>query len=174
MSDEKRTFSRVKTRLTAYARVAESLDTPPMTGAAHTFESCSRDALASSGKLPEQLVTFLCEMDKKLDQMLSMMSQDQIRSDYPHTFEILEISGAGAKFRSDAKLKKDQPVDLILILNRFPLRMASTKAKIVGKDSETDLFRLEFVNIIESELESIIQYVFQRQREMIRNAKRAD
>lgn len=173
MDEEKRTFSRVEARLVAYARRADSLETPPLFTSSPSLEACSRDVLSREGKLPESLVSFLCEMDKKLDQILGFLSQDQIRNDFPLNIEIFELSGAGAKFRSDTSMSLDDQLELVLVLNRFPLRMAGTKGRIVGIEEDTGLYRLEFVNIREADLEIIIQYVFQRQRELIRNAKRS-
>lgn len=173
MSEEKRTFSRVEARLTAYVRHAESLETPAMFASAPALEACSREVLSRGGKLPEPLVNFLCEMDKKLDQILSFLSQDQIRNDFPMNIEVFELSGAGARFRSTDPLKVGDKLEVVLVLNQFPLRLAGTKAKIVGTDQDTGMFRLEFVNINEADLENIIQYVFQRQREIIRNKKRS-
>ncbi len=173
MSEEKRSFSRVQARLTAYVRKVDSLETPPIFSSAPALEACSREVLSRGGKLPEPLVNFLCEMDKKLDQILSFLSQDQIRNDFPMSIEIFELSGAGIKFRTSAPLVVGDKVELVLVLNQFPLRLAGTKGRIVGVEEDTGMLRLEFMNISEADLENIIQYVFQRQREMIRNAKRS-
>lgn len=172
MGSEKRSFSRVKTRLLAYARKTDSLDTPPRFNATPALGSCSRDELIRSAKLPEALVTFLCELDKKTDQIISLLSQDQIRSEFPLSLEITELSGAGARFSCPAPLSSDDNLEVIIILNNFPLRVSATKAHIVGRQDDSGLYRMEYVNIREADMETIIQYVFQRQREMIRNSKR--
>ncbi|WP_147821517.1 PilZ domain-containing protein [Salidesulfovibrio onnuriiensis] len=172
MKDEKRSFSRVEARLNAYVRHVESLETPPIFSSAPALEACSREVLSRGGHLPEPLISFLCEMDKKLDQVLSFLSQDQIRNDFPMSIEIFELSGAGAKFRTTDPLSEGDKIELVLVLNQFPLRLAGTKGRIVGKEEDIGMFRLEFVNIREADLENIIQYVFQKQREIIRNAKR--
>lgn len=172
MGSEKRSFSRVETRLTAYARKTTSLDTPPRFNTTAELGLCSKEALTRGGKLPEALVTFLCELDRKADQILSLLSQDQIRSEFPYSFEVVELSGAGAKFSCAESFATGDTLEVVIMLNNFPLRVAATKARVVGPKDQLGLYGMEYVNIREPDMELIIQYVFQRQREIIRNAKR--
>lgn len=172
MSNEKRSFSRVPVRLKAYARVMQSIDSPQMFTGDNIGETNCRDDLLRGSKLPDDLVTFLAEMDRKMDRILGLLSKDHLHSVFPDEMEIMEISAAGVKFRTKSPVKTDTPMEIVIVLSQMPLKMAGSKGRIVGLEEESELYRFEFVDIRESDAESIIQFVFQQQREQIRNAKK--
>ena len=167
MSEEKRSFSRIEVRMKGYARPVGSVDTPPL------FSSDAPEDMPTSfpknHKLPEELAAFLMDMDRKLDRIIGLMSTDMLRTDFPLELEIVEISGAGVKFRSSRNFEKGQALEMVLVVSQLPVRMAGAVGRIL--DREAGIHRFEFVNIHESDLESIVQYVFRQQREQIRNAK---
>ena len=171
MSEEKRSFSRIPVRLKAHARVMQSVDSPQLfIGDAIDF-SPAREELLSKSKLPEELTSFLLEMDRKMDKIIGMLSQDHVKTDFGIEIEVMEISGAGVKFRSSKIFTPDQPIEIILFLSQVPLRMAGGKGRILDKEKNTDLYRLEFVDMRVSDMEAIVQFVFKEQREQIRNSK---
>ena len=171
MSEEKRTFSRVSVRLKGYARIMNSLESPPVFTGDAIEDTSGRDAFFRNSKLPEDLTQFLAEMDRKMDRVLGLLSQDHVRSDFPMEVEVLELSAAGIKFRTMEKLTTDVPLEIVLLLSYAPLRMAGSKGRILGLDSDTDLYRFEFVDTRAADMEAIVQFVFREQREQIRNAK---
>ncbi len=171
MSEEKRTFSRVAVRLKGYARTTHTLDSPPIFTGDVIEEMTCRDDLFRASKLPEDLTKFLAEMDRKLDRVLGLLSQDRIRTDFPIDIEIMELSAAGIKFRSKKKFTTDTPLEIVLLLSYAPLRMAGSKGRILGMDEDTNLYRFEFVDTRAADMETIVQFVFRQQREQIRNAK---
>ena len=171
MSEEKRSFSRIPVRLKAHARPMQSIGSPQLfTGDTDTHAS-SHEALLHTSKLPEELTAFLIEMDRKLDQVIGLLSQDSIKSDFPLDIEVREISAAGVKFRSSEQFKPNASLEIILILNQMPLKMAGTKGRILDQESDTGLYRFEFVDLRDSDMETIVQFVFKQQREQIRNSK---
>ena len=171
MSEEKRSFSRIPVRLKALARTMESIDSPQLfTGDAIDYTS-AHDNLFGKSKLPEELINFLTEMDRKLDQIVGFLSQDQVKTDFSMDIQVAEISGAGLKFRSTDKFEPDQPLEIILFLSQTPLRMAGSKGRILDQEPDTELYRFEFVDMRGSDMEAIVQFVFQQQREQIRNSK---
>lgn len=172
MSEEKRTYSRVPVRLKAYARNMRSIDSPQIFTGDAIDEVSSRDALFGNSKLPEDLTTFLAEMDRKMDRILGLLSQDHIRNDFPIDIEVLELSAAGIKFGCAEKLDADAPLEIVLLLSHAPLRMAGSKGRILGIDEQAGLYRCEFVDTRDSDMEAIVQFVFRAQREQIRNAKK--
>ena len=171
MSEEKRSFSRIPVRLKALARTMQSIDSPQLfTGDAGEVLS-ARDALFGKSKLPEELINFLSEMDRKMDRIIGLLSQDQVKADFSMDIEVMEISGAGLKFRSPDRFDPDQPLEIILYLSQAPLRMAGSKGRILEKEADTGLYRFEFVDMRGSDMEAIVQFVFKEQREQIRNSK---
>ncbi|MDD3312571.1 PilZ domain-containing protein [Pseudodesulfovibrio sp.] len=171
MSEEKRTFSRVSVRLKGHARIMHSLDSSPIFTGDAVDEPSASEALFHNSKLPEDLTRFLAEMDRKLERVLGLLSQDRIRSDFPVSVEIMEISAAGVKLRTQEKFAIGTPLELVIQLSYAPLRMAGSKGRIVGMDEDTGLYRFEFVDTRAADMEAIVRFVFREQREQIRNAK---
>lgn len=171
MSEEKRHFSRVPARLKGYARIMRDIDSTPMFSGGTAQERTQQCDIFRNSKLPEDLTCFLSEMDRKLDQILGLLSQDTIRNDFPLDVEIMEMSAAGVKFRSQQTLDIDTPLELVMILSHVPLKMAGSKGRILGIDKEKGLYRLEFVDTRGSDMEAMVQFVFRQQREQIRNSK---
>jgi hypothetical protein len=172
MSDEKRSFSRIDVRLKAHARIMQYIESPQRFTGDIVGETSCRDDLFRSSKLPEDLTTFLTEMDRKLDRVLGLLSQDHLKTDFSIELEVMELSAAGIKFRSKEQFKTDTPLEIVLVLSQVPLRMAGGKGRILDKDAETELYRFEFMDTRGSDMEAIVQFVFQQQREQIRNSKK--
>jgi len=171
MSSEKRTFSRVPVRLKGYARTMSSVDSPQMFTGDRVGEESNREALFHNSKLPEELTNFLAQMDRKMDRILGLMSKEQLRSDFPLDIEIMELSAAGIKFRTTSPIAQNKPLEIIAILSQIPLKMAGSKGRVRGIEEDTGLYRFEFVDLRGSDMEEIVQFVFQQQREQIRNSK---
>jgi len=149
----------------------QSIDSPQLFSGDSGHQTASRDALFRNSKLPEELTTFLAEMDRKLDQVIGILSKDSVRSDFSIDIEIMEISGAGVKFRSSEQFQPNDPLEIILVLSQMPVQMAGSKGRILDKESDTGLYRFEFVDMRGSDMETIVQFVFKQQREQIRNSK---
>ena len=171
MSEEKRSFSRVPVRLKAKARVMRSIDSPQLFTGDALPQTISREALLKKGKLSEELATFLLEMNRKLDEIVGLLSQDFVKTDFSIDLEVMEISAAGLKFRTPHTFKPGDPLEIILFLSQAPLRMAGSKGRILDKEEDTGLYRLEFLGMRGSDMETIVQFVFKEQREQIRNSK---
>lgn len=170
MSEEKRTFSRVPVRLKGYARTMRSIESAPIFVGDAVADPAARDDMFRKSKLPDELTAFLTEMDRKMDRVLGLLSTDHLRSDFPLDIEILELSGAGIRFRTKEKFDIDTPMEVVILLSHVPLRMAGSKGRILGRD-EDDIYRFGFVDVRGSDMEAIVQFVFQQQREQIRNSK---
>jgi len=171
MSDEKRTFSRVPVRLKGYARIMRDIGSPPMFTPDGAGDAASSDNLFRGGKLPEEITNFLLEMNRKLDRILGVLSQKSLRDDFPLDLEVLELSAAGIKFRSPTAFAMKTPLEVVLILGQVPLRMAGSKGRVRGLEEDTGLYRFEFIDTMGSSMETIVQFVFQQQREHIRKSK---
>ncbi|BCS87075.1 PilZ domain-containing protein [Pseudodesulfovibrio sediminis] len=171
MSEEKRSFSRIPVRLKANARLMHSIDSPQLFTGANVDTTTSRKELFKKSKLPNEVTSFLIDMDRKLDQVIGLLSKDYIQTDFPIEIEVVEISGAGIRFRSSETFESEAPLEIILTLNQVPLTMAGTKGRILEREKDTGLYRFEFVDMRGSDMETIVQFVFKQQREQIRNSK---
>lgn len=170
---EQRTFSRAITRIKAFARQAHSLDDPPL------FKSVTRQPAQQlaeglkKAKLPDGLVDFLAGLDAKVDQLLAILSHDQLKEDFPIVLEVREISGAGMRFYTKAKIEKPGLLEVVIVLGHAPLRLAGAKGRVMGRE-ETGLYRFEFSDIRDTDQEAIVQFVFQEERERLRSRKQGD
>ncbi|NDV20539.1 PilZ domain-containing protein [Pseudodesulfovibrio sp. JC047] len=171
MDEEKRTFSRIPVRLKGHIRPMRSIDSPQRFSGDSGFQESSGTALFKGSQLPEELTRFLSEVDRKLDQIIGMLSKETVRSDFPVDIEIMEISGAGVKFRSSHQFEPNAPLEMVMVLNQLPVQLASSKGRILKKEPDTELYRFEFVDMRGSDMETIVQFVFKQQRELIRNSK---
>ncbi|MBN2140100.1 MAG: PilZ domain-containing protein [Desulfovibrionaceae bacterium] len=172
MDGEQRTFSRIAARLKGYARPIASDDEPFVFQASVPQDTPDREKDIRSANIPEALADFLLDIDRKLDMLLSVQSQGNLRSDFPLSLQVMEISGAGIKFDTKAKVSEGDWLEMVLVLNQFPLRLSGAKGRVAGKDKHSGLWRFEFTVIRESDLEAVIQFVFQEQRQQIRHLKR--
>ena len=171
--EEKRHYLRIATRLRGHLRLVPGpeeiplyRETPPMGSTVCTLDP--RDPGIS-----EPLFSMLCTINAKLDMLLSMQNRDLLESDFPVAMDITDISGAGVRFSSDIELALDQSVEAVIMLSRFPMRLAGAMGRIIRRD-ETDgnvVYALDFTRIRERDLESIVQFVFQSQRDDLRGKK---
>jgi len=96
-----------------------------------------------------------------------------LQEDFPIRAEVIEISGAGLKFVSKEKFEQEQALEMAIILSQFPLRIAGVVGVILRVEHLRNLpvYVVKFTNIREHDRESIVQFVFQEQREQIRERK---
>ncbi|WP_031484075.1 PilZ domain-containing protein [Maridesulfovibrio frigidus] len=159
----------VKTRIKGYGRIASSLTTEPLFRGSVGGKKHPAEDLDDS-KVPEWLKVYVIELDRKLDQLLGIQSIQDLSKDFPIDMEIIEISGNRIIFRSDFSIKPKNIMEIVLVLNQVPLRMAGAKGLVeTGTDSKT--WVMDFSYIKEHDLESIIKFVFSEQRELIRTHK---
>lgn len=173
---EKRTFARVETNFKAYVK---RLKTPPRLPEPFDALNAECDSklpdLENSG-LHEGVVAFLKSMDSKLSMIASYITQGRLRQEYRETVQVIELSGSGMSFISDEPFRPGQFAEAVLILSRFPLKVASAAGKIISRkdDHEESRWLMEFTHIREADLENIVQFVFREEREHIREKKWAD
>ncbi|MHC1789117.1 PilZ domain-containing protein [Solidesulfovibrio sp.] len=171
--EEKRSYMRISTRLRGHLRLlpcAEDLplyrETPPMGSTA-----CILDPRETG--MSESLYAMLSTINTKLDMLLSIQNRDILEADFPIAMDIVEISGAGVRFTTPSELALEQSVEAVIVLSRFPLRMAGAMGRIIRQDAtdSATIYALDFTRIRERDLESIVQFVFQSQRDDLRGKK---
>jgi hypothetical protein len=174
---EKRTFARVETNFKAYVkRLTGPPRLPEPFDALNTeMDSGSRQDLDNSG-LHEGMVAFLKSMDAKLSMIASFITQGRLRQEYRETVQVIELSGSGMGFLSTEEFTPGQYAEVVLLLSRYPLRVASAAGRIIdrSKDDNEDKWLMEFTHIREADLENIVQFVFREEREHIREKKWTD
>lgn len=172
---EKRAFARVETNIPAYVRKIKTdarMPEPFDTSAVQT-DSGMPD-LENAG-LHEGMAKFLKALDAKLDMLVSYITQDRLHKEYQETVQVIELSGSGMRFISELPLENGQPLEAVIILSRYPLKVASAAGRIArGEKADEKAWMMQFSHIRESDLERIVQFVFSEERERIREKKWSD
>lgn len=172
---ESRSYSRVATRLTGYARKIDSPDSPALFRGHKDLLTTSGHGQPKETGLPEGVRSYLEEMNSKLDMLLSLQSQRRLESDYPIKSEIVELSGAGLKcLQPSPPLQTGQALEMVLILSQLPVTMAGVVGvvqRVEPHEQRQEILVVEFRNVRETDREAIVHFVFREQREHIRSAK---
>lgn len=171
MGKESRTYMRIPTRLRAHARKIDSPDSQPLFRGISASSEIARPNKISG--VPESLVDLLTGINDKLDLLISAMNKDFLLKDFPIQLEIVEISGAGVRFVADDGICIEDNLEMVIILSHFPLRLAGVSGTVqreVEKEEQC-LCAFNFKQIREHDREAIVQFVFQEQRETIRERK---
>ena len=171
--EEKRAFMRIPTRLHGHLRLLATSDEMPLYRETALLGSGIGPMDAREAGMNESLYAMLHSINAKLDMLLSLQNRDQLEEDFPVPMDIIEISGAGVRFTTTAELPLEQHVEAVIVLARFPLRMAGAIGRILRQDDQDGraVYALDFTRIRERDLESIVQFVFQSQRDDLRGKK---
>jgi len=172
--NEKRTFLRIPTRIGGFARKLDTEAEQPIFREAPLHGVSGPGAFdARDASIPEGLYTLLSSLNAKLDMLIGMLGRDQISTDFPITLEVVEISGAGLRFFASQELALETAMEVVLMLSQFPLRMAGAIGTVLRAEpvEGKPLYALDFTRIRERDLETIVQFVFQSQRDALREKK---
>lgn len=173
MDEEQRTFLRIPTKLRGRMRLLSSeQELQLFREAPITSTSVSTMELKSAG-VNEALVNALVSIDRKLDLLISVHSHDNILEDFPYPVEIGEISGAGVKLVTDFPLETGQMIECVITLTQLPVRMAGVIGRVVRHEEVNGFpgWAVDFTRVRDRDLESIVQFVFQTQRDELRVKK---
>ena len=133
--------------------------------------------------LPRQDSTLrlLLEMDRKLDTTLSLLQTASIEEDFPHKGYVLQVSSTGLMLESSEALKKNEHLELLLMLGGYPMRMVSVMGELTGEKNSTSLvdansktYSVSYECLSEEDKDSIIAFLFQENRKRIRKQKEGE
>jgi hypothetical protein len=171
---EQRAFSRIRLFMRGRMRVlASETESPRFTGFSLPEAPVDSKTLANA-HIPEALVSFLLDMDAKLNAVLAHLKQDRLQDDFPLWTSIHELSGAGIRCSDTGTLDVGDHVEIILFLSEFPLRVAGAMGRVLRKETDADgetQCAIEFYRIREDDLEKIVQHVFVEERRKIRTMR---
>lgn len=173
MDEEQRTFLRIPTNLHGRMRFLSSgKELQLFREAPITSTSVSSMDLKAAG-VNEALISALQAMDRKLDMLIGIHSQDSLQEDFPHLLEVVEISGAGVKIACAYPLTIGLYVEVVITMTQLPVRLAGALARVVREETfdGRQIWALDFTRIRDRDLETIVQFVFQTQRDELRVKK---
>ncbi|MBU1610280.1 MAG: hypothetical protein KKC99_00410, partial [Proteobacteria bacterium] len=142
---ERRKYARVPTRLTGYARITSTLETEPRFSVANI--NSSPTASLESSKLPSAVISFLTNLDQKIDQLLAHQSLNRIEKNYPIKLDVLEVSGSGLRFAPCESAPVGTLLEVVLLLSHAPMRLAAGKGVVQAGEPGENSFRFEFSRI---------------------------
>jgi len=169
MSSLERTFARIDTALKGHARLLPSGRFIPLFNAVQPGAAPQLSEAAQSA-LPEGLVQYLRGMNEKLSAILTLLTQQNLQSDFPFSTFIHDISGAGLRFSSTQRFEVGQSLEMVVVLGNQPQTLAGTMGEIIREEELQGhtVWALEFKEMRDAEREKIIQFVVSRQREQLR------
>ncbi len=161
---------------TAVKTMFRMLDTESMHTKIHsltTSNSQLKETLANQGKLPDALVNFLVQMDKKLDTILGHLQKNSFEQNFPHSGIISSLSVSCAVLKCKEPLAPQDRLELLFIFQDFPLQVVSVFAEVkeLEHGNDTTLYHLHFIDLEHEDRESIIKFLFQEERRRIRLQK---
>jgi len=117
-------------------------------------------------------------VDRKLNLLLRLLAENRLRTAETELFREVNLSGGGLRLTIPERLEAGDKVELQITLPFFPpstllavarvVRVTPTPADAAEPGYET---AFEFDEIHEEDREKIIQYVFCRQRQILRSRK---
>lgn len=172
MSILDRTYARIDTTLKGYLRIIPKIQTRPLfTGCPPCVPALPIDPAQTP--LPEALIQQIKTMDEKLSAVLTLLSRQALKEDFPIGVIVHDISGAGLRFSSAHDFTLGDHVEIVVSLSMYPLGLIGTMGRIIRRDEveDTALWAVEFKDIRDTEREKIIQYVIAEQRDQIRDRR---
>lgn len=176
MSD---TYLSVNTMSRCRFRIANSADSPQLfTGTAASPTASLREELLTSTRQQEVVLRFLAELDRKLDAVLTLLQTETLVQEFPHEGHAVELNGTSLRFECSTPLADGAYLEMLLMLEEFPLRVVSILGKVVAVDEASALpcmhssaYAFDFISLAEDDREAIIRYMFSEERKRIRQQK---
>ncbi len=119
------------------------------------------------------IANFLLQMDEKLNQIMTMLSEDGKGSGSLNQALGVNISGSGMNVLTDKFVEKGAIIRMEFILSRFPLVFINAFGKViqasqVNENGKTYSLGIKFLDLDSNYRERIISCVFKKYRETIR------
>jgi len=124
-----------------------------------------------------QLLSYIKIIDKKLDLILELMNNTKNENLYSNRYIDANISGSGISFTTDIELKENEYVELKILLPVYSYTKINTLCNVVrssycninGVSSWETALVFKVIN--EADRETLINFIFEKEREIIRMKK---
>ena len=166
-------FAHIDVHVSARMRILSSPNELPIFNG-YAGENKQVLELLSKSKLPEELLLFLDSLNTRLEHIISILEQKDLKDNFPIPISTLSLGGSEVLFKSDAKnLKSGDKVEVVLPLSQIPLRISGAIGVLEKTTHPThgELWSISFTRIREQDLENIIQFVFDQERKRIREIR---
>jgi c-di-GMP-binding flagellar brake protein YcgR len=125
----------------------------------------------------EELLAYMGMMNKKLDTIIELLSKSQCGEIYHNVQTEIDLSGAGVQFESHILLQVGDYTELKIIVPLFPYPKITILCQVVrtenvqGSSAGISRVAMKFLVISEKERDLLINYVFVKEREYLRQKK---
>ena len=126
----------------------------------------------------DDLEIFLLKLEKKIDFIISVLTENMTRKSYIYKGLLMDLSESGAKLLSPIKLNDGQLIEIGLILPNRPYRSLDIAGEVVWEKDHNNrrgecpsAMGVKFLDILSEDQDEIVHWIFQRQREEIRRSK---
>ncbi len=136
-------------------------------------------AASKTARENDRIYSYLQAIDRKLDILLDLVASAQKDQIYTRRYVEVNISGAGIRFVSDIHLEKDLFLEVKIVLPFFPFPKITALCKVVrgerkkGEGPPQWQTALKFLMINDEDRDLLINYVFTKEREILRLGKEA-
>jgi c-di-GMP-binding flagellar brake protein YcgR len=136
-----------------------------------------KEIVSNNEKDKGQIYTYIRMIDKKLDMILDLLYKSKDDALYLSRYINVNISGAGIRFTTDAKLHEGEQVELKVILPTPPYPKITSLCDVV-RSSVCEIngitnweTALTFTTINEDDRDLLINFIFAKERELLRYRK---
>ena len=176
MSDQ---FVSIPTMIKGMFRMLAESEAPRFcAGVAHAGSAFLREETLAHARQNDTVMRFLVELDRKLDTIIGLLQRESLVADFPEEGRIVRLSGAALVFECRHALKKGDTMELLMLLEEYPLRLLSVKAHVEGPHPGNTLtgpsnkaYDMGYTCVREEDREAIIRFVFSENRKLIRQQK---
>ncbi len=136
-----------------------------------------KEAVSKYEKEKGQLHAYMQMINKKLDIILDLLNKTKDEELYISKYIDVNISGSGIRFTSEVELHTNEYVELKIVLPRHPYPKITTLCQVVRSQTSEAGDRvdwevaLKFLTINEDDRDLLISYIFEKERELLRNRK---
>jgi hypothetical protein len=127
----------------------------------------------------EEIFAYSRMMNKKLDMIIELLSKSLYGEIYHSVQTEINLSGAGVQFESHIVLKEGDYTELKIVVPIFPYPKITALCQVVRTESvqgssTANNFRIamEFLVINEKDRDLLINYIFEKEREYLRQKKK--
>jgi hypothetical protein len=183
---ERRSFFRIHDRLVVEFRQITPEDFTKLKDVIHYNSTQIVDEITESHLLADKelkgknegLIAYMGMMNKKLDTIIELLSKSQYGETYHNVQTEIDLSGAGVQFESHIPLQIGDYTELKIIVPLFPYPKITILCQVVrtenvqGSAAGISRIAMKFLVINEKERDLLINYVFVKEREFLRQKKK--
>ena len=125
----------------------------------------------------DELFAYMRMINKKLDTIIDLLNKSQYNETYHCVQTEIILSGSGVQFESQIALKAGDYTELKIVVPIFPYPKITILCQVVRSESlhgglgGTFRIAMQFLVINENDRDLLVNYIFEKERECLRQKK---